>query len=101
MQIILQMQSQLTTDSTSTNILKKPEHILSFVKHALEASLTSPQVTQGKRDTHRGLKLEDLRIIDVPDDEGELDGDSDDEDEKDIEDIDALLPVEFLSLIHI
>ncbi|KIJ70504.1 hypothetical protein HYDPIDRAFT_143972 [Hydnomerulius pinastri MD-312] len=78
LQLVMQMQSQLSGNSTSTNILKKPEHILLFVKHALETSATAPSIATTQK-TSRGLGLDDLRI--VPEDEDKLpeDGDSDDE----------------------
>ncbi|KAI0036174.1 hypothetical protein K488DRAFT_41568 [Vararia minispora EC-137] len=81
LQLIVQMQTQMAGDSPSTNILKKPEHILSFIKHVLEpvaaGSFGSGQV---RKTVKSGLGLEDLRIVgnDLDDDQL-LDGDSDDE----------------------
>lgn len=81
LQLIMQIQAQLADASSSTNILKKPEHILMFVKHALEDKRISkkPQAL-ARRPKQAGLGLGDLRI--VPDSDDEVDsGDSDDEDE--------------------
>ncbi len=72
------MQKEISDDNAS-NVLKKPEHILSFIKHALEHP-GQPQQGGAKRSpSDAGLRMEDLRIVeDEPD---ELDGgDSDDED---------------------
>ena len=80
----MQIQTQLADASSSTNILEKPEHLLMFVKHALEDAQSSkkgqPPATRPKR---TGLGLEDLRIVQDSDcSEGEAgSGDSDDEDE--------------------
>lgn len=81
LQLITQIQAQLADASSSTNILKKPEHILMFVKHALEdAQISKRPQTPTRRPKRTGLGLDDLRI--VPDSEGEDEigsGDSDDE----------------------
>ena len=69
LQLILQMQTQLATDDSASSILNKPDHILSFIKHALE-SATSPTVPQ-KRERQSdsgGLHLEDLRIVNEDED---------------------------------
>lgn len=70
------MQTQLSDESSTTNILRKPEHILSFVKHVLgsTAAGTSSALNKAKS---RGLGLEDLKIVDKAEDFG--DSDSDDE----------------------
>ena len=77
----MQIQSRLADASSSTNILKKPDHILMFVKHALEDTQMSKGLqTQARRPKGTGLGLGSLKI--VPDSDGEVDsGDSDDEDE--------------------
>ena len=84
LQLIMQIQAQLVDASSSTNILKKPEHILVFVKHALEDTRISrkPQMPV-RRPKQAGLGLDDLRIVpDSNDDEDEIGSeDSDDEDE--------------------
>ena len=67
-----------STDNAS-NVLKKPEHVLTFIKHALE-SPRAPNRRTIKPSRNRSLGLEDLRI--VPEDSEEIDeGDSDDEEE--------------------
>lgn len=72
------MQTQLSEGGASSNILSKPEHILSFVKHALETAntTTAPVAPRPpRRDTT--LRMEDLRM--VPEDEDSSDeGDNDD-----------------------
>ncbi|KAI6035338.1 hypothetical protein F5J12DRAFT_909233 [Pisolithus orientalis] len=74
LQIIMQMQEQLAGDSSPQSILKKPEYVLQFVKHALEPSSTKLQSNSGQ-----SLGLADLRII--PEDEPSIPGDSDSDDE--------------------
>lgn len=65
-------------DQLSTSVLSKPEHVLSFVKHALgSVPLSGEQIPPSA--FKRGLGLDDLRIVDKQDDEFE--GDSDDEGE--------------------
>jgi hypothetical protein len=79
----MQIQTQLSDASPSTNILKKPEHILMFVKHALEDTRVSIKPhTSDRGPKRKGLGLGDLKIVQDPGDEDELgSGDSDDEDE--------------------
>jgi hypothetical protein len=79
----MQIQTRLVGVGSPTNILKKPEHLLKFVKHALEGTKMSGKGrTSTTRPKRAGLGLEDLRIIQDSDDEGELGyRDSDDEDE--------------------
>lgn len=80
----MQMQNQLSSAESGFDILKKPGHLLSFVKHALETAVQKPaeRTTSAKPKAENGLKLEDLRIVDVEeDDEENVEGDSDDEDE--------------------
>ncbi|KAH9918173.1 uncharacterized protein BXZ73DRAFT_92241 [Epithele typhae] len=79
LQLVLQMQKQLSTDDTSS-VFRKPEHILSFIKHALEKRGPS-ETSTNKPLRHGGLGVGDLRI--VPEDtEMSDEGDSDDEDEE-------------------
>ena len=76
--MIVQMQTQLSDDSSPTNILRKPEHILSFVKHALGSRAAhGASSTLHKAEHSRGLGLENLKIVDEAEDLG--DSDSDDE----------------------
>ena len=86
LQLIVQIQDQLSSGDSAFDILKKPDHILSFIKHALQTATQKPAENSkppaSKAQT--GLKLEDLRIVDVEDDEDSDDideGDSNDEDE--------------------
>jgi hypothetical protein len=75
LQLILQMQTQL-----STSVLSKPEHVLSFVKHALGSELppsTGPSVRPVSK---KGLGLKDLRIVEETTSEAK---DSDDEESDD------------------
>ncbi|TDL29980.1 hypothetical protein BD410DRAFT_817858 [Rickenella mellea] len=88
LQLILQMQTQLIDSASSTNILKKPTHILSFIKHALESGTSVGESRQGgaNKDS-RSLRIADLRIVpeDDNDDMSNLPpsgGDSDDEEEE-------------------
>ena len=66
----------------SKSILNEPEHILSFVKHALEmgAAASTPSSLHKKNETQktRGLSVNDLRIVDEEEDKA-TDRDSDDE----------------------
>ncbi|KAI0058878.1 hypothetical protein BV25DRAFT_1829628 [Artomyces pyxidatus] len=85
LQLVVQIQTQMSgEDASSSNILSKPEHILSFVQHALETGATSPTTPVPKQIEARprgapGLTMDDLRIIERDEDEIEIDGDSDDE----------------------
>ncbi|KAI0824765.1 hypothetical protein BC628DRAFT_1419872 [Trametes gibbosa] len=84
--LVLQMQKQLSMDNTS-NVLKRPEHILSFIKHALENPSRAELPSTGRKPIGKaGLNLNDLRI--VPEEEEEAyeeaeEGDSDDENGED------------------
>lgn len=74
--MIIQMQTQLSDGSSPTNILRKPEHILSFVKHALGSQAGHPTSSTIHKAQHsRGLGLEDLKIVDKAKDLGDNDGD--------------------------
>ncbi|KAI0326655.1 hypothetical protein GY45DRAFT_69015 [Cubamyces sp. BRFM 1775] len=82
LQLVLQIQKQLSTDDASS-VLKKPEHILTFVKHALENPRQSARNFAKQSSSNPGLRMEDLRIVsdDESEDESEdEEGDSDDED---------------------
>ncbi|EGN93069.1 hypothetical protein SERLA73DRAFT_163744 [Serpula lacrymans var. lacrymans S7.3] len=80
LQLIIQMQSQLAGNASS-NILSKPEHILLFVKHALEPSDVGQPEGQSRepQGSMHGLSLKDLRIVPEEDDDSLQDSDSDDE----------------------
>ncbi|KAF8843139.1 hypothetical protein BDN67DRAFT_964783 [Paxillus ammoniavirescens] len=80
LQMIIQMQTQLSDNSSSTSILSKPEHILLFVKHALQSPVTATTATTPKKtERSRGIGLDDLRIVSLEEDELVKDSDSDDE----------------------
>ena len=83
LQLITQIQTRLADTSSSTNILKKPEHILMFVKHALDdAQLPKKFQRPARRPKRAGLGLDDLKIVAESGDEDEMGSeDSDDEDE--------------------
>ncbi|KAG6378921.1 hypothetical protein JVT61DRAFT_13206 [Boletus reticuloceps] len=78
LQLIIQMQTQLSNDSSPTNILRKPEHILLFIKHALgPQAVHGTSATSNKTERSRGLGLEDLKIVDKTEDFGGSDSDDD------------------------
>ena len=85
MQIIIQVQTQMSKDGpSSSNILSKPEHILSFIKHAIQNDMmqdTVPEQASTGPSPHQGLTLDDLRIVPEgeQDDDADMEGDSDDE----------------------
>ncbi|KAI0368111.1 hypothetical protein BV20DRAFT_1045207 [Pilatotrama ljubarskyi] len=79
LQLVLQMQKQLSSDDTSS-VLKKPEHILSFIKHALENPHQPEQPSSIKPMSAAGLRMEDLRIVEDEESDEMEEGDSDDED---------------------
>lgn len=82
LQLILQIQTHMSSEGyTSGNIFSKPEHILSFVKHALDAGTAAPPQPSHSRSAKKpGLKMDDLRIVDEDEeDDFEDGGDSDDE----------------------
>ncbi|KAM5540366.1 hypothetical protein V8D89_005824, partial [Ganoderma adspersum] len=78
LQLVVQMQQQLSSDDT-LGILKKPEHILSFIKQVLAPRQSEPS----KMGTGQagGLRVEDLRIVPEESEDELEDGDSDDEEE--------------------
>ncbi|RPD67330.1 hypothetical protein L226DRAFT_608532, partial [Lentinus tigrinus ALCF2SS1-7] len=90
LQLVLQMQMQISDDDAS-NVLKKPEHILSFVKHALE----NPRQPEGggvkRSSSDAGLRMEDLRIVeDEPDEVDEVDSDDEEPDAGNEETVDDM-----------
>ncbi|KAL4242026.1 Tango6 family protein [Abortiporus biennis] len=99
LQLIIQIQTQLSSSSTSSssstapNILKKPDHILSFIKQALETAFSDKEKDKASKEkngrrhdirVNRGLRMEDLKIVDEIDEDEAYEefeeGDSDDED---------------------
>lgn len=79
LQLIMQMQNEMSGDRPATNILNQPQHILSFIKHALESS--QPTVDESKSSSQT-FGINSLRIVPETKNEG---GDSDDEDDEDDE----------------
>ena len=69
---------------SSSNLLSKPEHILSFIKHALQNDTTQntapKRASKGPR-PQQGLTVEDLRIVpeEEQSDDADMEHDSDDE----------------------
>ncbi|KAI0698516.1 hypothetical protein C8T65DRAFT_660439 [Cerioporus squamosus] len=61
LQLVMQMQKEISDDDPS-NVLKKPEHILSFIKHALENPRQIEQSGVKRAPSDAGLRMEDLRI---------------------------------------
>ncbi|KAI0773425.1 hypothetical protein BC629DRAFT_722564 [Irpex lacteus] len=84
LQLVVQIQSQLSSGDASMSILKKPDQILSFIKHALEPPQTQKRDDRSAKRPKGGLGLDDLRIVEEDEEEEEDamsdDGDSDDED---------------------
>jgi hypothetical protein len=82
LQLIVQMQTFIPPGSSQSDILKKPEHLLSFIKSVLKSAGaeqfgdSSSPGSPGKK--FASLGFEDLRIVEEKDDE--LAADSDDED---------------------
>ncbi|KAH7916099.1 hypothetical protein BJ138DRAFT_1122026 [Hygrophoropsis aurantiaca] len=81
LQLIMQMQTRLAGSDSASNILSKPEHILSFVKHALESANAAETNTgaQRQKKSGSGLRMEDLRIVPEEEETVSEGGDSDDE----------------------
>lgn len=70
LQLVIQMQTQLLDSAGSSNILSKPGHILSFIKHTLDPTAVSPPRAErnSRRKADGSLNLEDLRIVSEEDD---------------------------------
>jgi hypothetical protein len=86
LQLIVQVQTQMSKDGpSSSNILSKPEHVFSFIKHALhsDSTLQSPDPKTGpeRPSARQGMTMNDLRVVpqEEQDDDLDMDGDSDDE----------------------
>lgn len=86
LQLIVQVQTQMSKDGpSSSNILSKPEHVFSFIKHALQSdsTLQNPESKTGpnKPIVRQGMTMDDLRIVprEEQDENLDMDGDSDDE----------------------
>ncbi len=83
LQLIVQVQSRMSRDDTSSNnILSKPEHVLTFIKHALQSGIVQDTAQSSVDPSSRqGLTMNDLRIVPEKDADEDTDteGDSDDE----------------------
>ncbi|KAG6896934.1 hypothetical protein C0992_005199 [Termitomyces sp. T32_za158] len=77
LQIIMQMQAQLTDGKSSANILCKPTHLLSFIRHVLEPQ-TSTSNERDERHQNIGVRV-NLQIVVPQDKELSEEGDSDDD----------------------
>ena len=86
LQLIVQVQGQMSKDGpSSSNILSKPDHVFSFIKHALQndSTLQSSESKTGLNNSsvRQGMTMDDLRIApkEEQDEDLDMDGDSDDE----------------------
>lgn len=92
------MQVQVTGDDGSgaqSSIFNEPDHVLSFVLHALESSVApvTRSSSQAQMKGHSGLSMDDLRIIsDDGDEVGDEDTVQDDGDPQDSDDEDVEVP---------
>jgi hypothetical protein len=75
----VQLQVQIPPGSERSDILKKPERLLSFIKGALETASSKAQSQQTRHPEAGSLRLHDLCIVEESATEDF--GDSDDEDE--------------------
>ena len=71
-------------DPSSSNVLSKPEHVLTFIKHALQGDTgqdTAFKQASVNPSSRQGLTMNDLRIVPEKDADEDTDteGDSDDE----------------------
>lgn len=75
LQIIMQMQTQMSGTKSSSSILFKPTHLLAFVKHVLEPLPTQPPepIRSRNRDSSH------IRLFPDISDDLEDEGDSDDD----------------------
>jgi hypothetical protein len=79
----MQMQVQIPPGSGESDILKQPDHLLAFVKNALESASSKLHVVDSRpSQTRSSFGLADLRFV-PGGEEDEIAHDSDDEDEDD------------------
>lgn len=79
LQIIIQMQTQLSDRKSSSNILYKPAHLLSFIKHVLEPVDPGPRKKHEEAKSGSVFRLGESRLREVEDelvDEGDSDDDT-------------------------
>lgn len=82
LQLITQMQIQMTGADSKVNILAKPENILSFIIHVLQGNIEKrPAKAVPSATAPKGLSLNSLRIVDDEPEAAAVEesGDSDDE----------------------
>jgi hypothetical protein len=79
----MQIQSQLSEDKGSANMLSKPAHMISFIKQVLENSTSTPSSSKADNKSRSGV--ESLRFVPEISNRTEQEGDSDDEDEDEVE----------------
>lgn len=78
------MQAQL-----SDAVVSKPEHMLTFVKHALQSLPKPPPLTTSAM--KKGLSLNDLQFVHKAEDEERADSDDEDFDDSDLVDQHAIV----------
>jgi hypothetical protein len=82
LQLIVQVQSRMSRDDTSSNnILSKPEHVLTFIKHALQSDAVQDSPPSVDASSRQGLRMNDLRIVSEDDIDGDNDSEADSDDE--------------------
>lgn len=71
-------------DTSSNNILSKPEHVLTFIKHALQSDNVQdapPKQASVDASSRQGLRMNDLRIVSEDDVDEDYDSEADSDDE--------------------
>jgi hypothetical protein len=74
----MQMQKQLS-EGTASNILKKPQQLLSFIHHVLESANSTLPEPQTRAETKLEEKLRIVSLAPEVEEEVEYDDDSDDD----------------------
>jgi hypothetical protein len=95
----VQLQVQIPPGSERSDILKKPEQLLSFVKGALETAASKAPASAAAQSPSTPFDLQDLRIIGEPPEDETNDSDDEDEDTGD-EDITSTAINLLLSLLE-
>ncbi|KAF5364260.1 hypothetical protein D9756_000652 [Leucocoprinus leucothites] len=78
LQVIMQMQKQLS-EGTASNILKKPQQMLSFIHHVLESGNPTPSEYQRAEEPKLEERLRIVSLASEPEDAAVNEGDSDDD----------------------
>lgn len=80
----MQMQTKLSSGSSKSDLLSRPDHILSFIKHTLSSKdVQSKSHENDNQSPKHGLTLADLRITREEEMMEQRDSDDEDEDEND------------------